>query len=120
MKYRLKREKGLVLVTVIIFVLILSILAVSILFIMTGESRLTERQIKRIQAGYAVQAGIQHYLNLLKTNSTPGLQNIIIDNISVGIEKIDNPSSDPACPDSASPNDPSCIKAQAGNYSSGL
>jgi len=103
-------KEGLVLVTVIIFVLILSILAIAILFIMTSEARLTERQIKRIKAGYAVQAGIQHYLNLLKSNPDPGpVDDLDVDGMMVDINK--HLPSETGCPDSASADDPDCVKA---------
>ncbi|MFH1656061.1 MAG: PilX N-terminal domain-containing pilus assembly protein [Candidatus Omnitrophota bacterium] len=110
MKHQKKREKGLILVTVIIFVLIISILAVAILFIMTSEARLTERQIRRIKAGYAVQAGVQHFLNLLRGDPSITTATITdIDGMSVGLERYASPGPPGSgCP---SGSDCNCIKA---------
>jgi type II secretory pathway component PulK len=109
MKYPDRFKRGVVLVTVIIFVLILSILAVTILFIMTNEARHTEAQIRRIRAHYAAQAGIQHYLELLKTNPAPGQVDIDVDGIPVTTNL--QPGLPPPCPSGESNVD--CIKSDA-------
>lgn len=115
MEYKNKQNNGVVLVTVVIFALIISILAVSVLFVMTNEARVTEHQIDRIQANYAAQAGIQHYLGLIRSDPTFGdvLTDWTASSIGTIPVDIDRPASPfPAeCPSG----DPSaeCIRATA-------
>lgn len=97
-------NKGVILITVVIFVMIISILAASALYIMTNDARLTEYSIRRIQANYAAQAGIQQHLELLKTNPTPPPQNLTIDGITVVTDMVS------PCLSGASAD---CIQAQA-------
>ncbi|MBM3248935.1 MAG: hypothetical protein FJZ10_05925 [Candidatus Omnitrophica bacterium] len=106
-----QNNKGVVLVTVIIFVIIMSILAVSVLFVMTNEARTVEYNIKRIKAAYAAQAGFQNYLEALR--SDPSLTtpiNLVIDGISVETY-IQGPPFPAGCPTGGASN--GCIVATA-------
>ncbi|MDP2939095.1 MAG: PilX N-terminal domain-containing pilus assembly protein [Candidatus Omnitrophota bacterium] len=52
-----KNLTGVALVTVIVFILLLSIIAIAMLNLMTNQALLTEHQIKRIKAQYVAEAG---------------------------------------------------------------
>lgn len=64
-------QKGLALVTVLIFTLVMSILAGAVLSLMTTEARLTEHQVRRIKAYYAAQSGMIYELENLRKNPLP-------------------------------------------------
>ncbi len=110
-------NNGVVLITVVIFVMIISILAASVLYIMTNDARLTEYNVKRIQANYAAQAGIQYYLEQLKIGASPSSpHNVDLGGgviIPVDLNMYNPPSNDPACPQGNQT--VACIKAAA-NY----
>lgn len=108
-------NKGVVLITVLIFVIIVSLLAVTVLFIMSNDARLTEADIKRIQASYASHAGIQHYLELLKTDTSPGEKSIIVDGFTVTANMYALPIAPAGCPSPTSGStNANCILATCG------
>ncbi|HOX54959.1 MAG: pilus assembly PilX N-terminal domain-containing protein [Candidatus Omnitrophica bacterium] len=84
------KESGVILITVVIFVMILSLLAASVLYVMTNDARITDINIKRIQANYAAQAGIQY---LIDCNSKPILctSPITIGSYSVNVTSYSTP-----------------------------
>ncbi len=118
-------NRGVILITVVIFVMIISILAASVLYIMTNDARLAEYNIRRIQSNYAAQTGIQYYLEQLKIGPAPP-NPLLGYNVDVGggvivpvdIYMYNPPSTDPTCPTCECPQGdqaPACIKAIA-NY----
>ena len=63
MKKILKSNCGIALVTVIVFLLIISSLSLAALFIMTGANRLVSHQVDRTKARYVAEAGLVHNLD---------------------------------------------------------
>ena len=115
MPYPNNKNKGVILITVLIFVMIVSLLAVSVLFIMSNDARLTEANIKRIQASYASYAGIQHYLELLKTNASPGEVPLSVDGFNVTVNMYALPAVPAGCPSPTSGSmNADCILATCG------
>ncbi len=57
-----RQKSGIALITVIVFILLLSIIAVATLALMTNKAVLTESYVKRIQGQYAAEAAIQKNL----------------------------------------------------------
>jgi Tfp pilus assembly protein PilX len=62
-------KRGMALYVVLTMLLMLSILASIILNFVSSQSSLSNHQIKRIQAYYAAQAGINYALELLRLNN---------------------------------------------------
>lgn len=95
--------------------MIISILAASVLYIMTNDARITESNIKRIQANYAAQAGMQYFLDCSAHFSLcSGL--ITVDGITVNIASYGAPFPvGSGCPNEGLPTPPSanCIAATA-------
>lgn len=52
------RFSGVALVTVIIFILLISIIAIAMLNLMSGQAMLIEHQIRRVKAQYVAEAAI--------------------------------------------------------------
>ena len=70
-------RRGFALYLVLAVLLVVVILANVILNLITSQSKLTHHQVKRIQAYYAAQAGVQYALENLRVNNsawmtTPG------------------------------------------------
>lgn len=59
-------RKGVIFIVILGVMLVLFTLAVSALYLMTNEGRITEHKIKRIRGLYAAQAGIVHTLEQLR------------------------------------------------------
>lgn len=71
MRTNYSNEKGVILTIVLIFSIILSIIAGSVVILMTNQARLTESQIKRIRAFYTAQAAITATLQSLREGTPP-------------------------------------------------
>ena len=67
------KTKGVALVTVLVFMLLVTIIAGAALTIMTKQARLAEHQIRRIKGFYAVESAINKaYQSLRYMNVAPG------------------------------------------------
>mgnify|MGYP001767600384 CR=1 FL=1 len=64
-------KRGVALYLVLAVLLMVVILANIILSLVSSQSRLTQHKVKRIQAYYAAQAGVNYALEMLRLN-TPG------------------------------------------------
>lgn len=64
-------EKGVVLIIVLIFTILLVIMAGVLLFLMTSQARLASQQIQRNKAYYVAEAGLQHGLERLRKGEVP-------------------------------------------------
>lgn len=53
---KLKTDKAAALVSVLIFIILTSMIAVSSIYLMTNQARLIEKQIRRIRSFYSCQA----------------------------------------------------------------
>ncbi|MBU2541118.1 MAG: pilus assembly PilX N-terminal domain-containing protein [Candidatus Omnitrophica bacterium] len=53
---KINKKKGVALVTVLIFVLLVSMVAITSVYLMTNQARQIEKQIRRITAFYSTQA----------------------------------------------------------------
>jgi len=62
-------RRGFALYLVLAVLLVVVILANVVLNLITSQSRLTHHQVKRIQATYAAQAGINYALECLRVNN---------------------------------------------------
>lgn len=64
-------KRGVALYLVLAVLLMVVILANIILGLVSSQSRLTQHKVKRIQAYYAAQAGVNYALEMLRLNQTP-------------------------------------------------
>ena len=76
-------RQGVALVTVLAFVLVLTILAGVLLGLMTNQIRISEHQIRRIKAYYAAWAGLVHNFERLRKNQP--IENQTIDGYTFNI-----------------------------------
>ncbi len=51
-------SKAIVLITVLVFLILVMLITVAVIAAMTSQARLTEHQVRRIQAFYTAEAGI--------------------------------------------------------------
>jgi len=76
------RNSGIALVTVIIFVILISFIAIASINLMAGQALLIEHQVQRIKAFYATEAAINY--NLLRLFTGNPVENpIVIDSKSI-------------------------------------
>lgn len=68
-----EQDKGVVLVTVLVCVLLLSLIAGALLGLMTNQARIAEHQIRRIRGFYSAWAGLVDNFERLRRNE--GIQN---------------------------------------------
>ncbi|MCX5708091.1 MAG: hypothetical protein NTY14_03815 [Candidatus Omnitrophica bacterium] len=64
-------KKGVALYFVLAILLVVVILANIVLNFVSSQQRLTTHQVKRVQAYYAAQAGVNYALEQLRLNNTP-------------------------------------------------
>lgn len=65
--------KGLAMVTVLVFMLLITIIAGAVLSLMTKQARLSEHQIRRVRAFYAAESAINKAFQSLRyVNTAPG------------------------------------------------
>lgn len=68
----MKGSNGVALVTVIIFIVLISIIAVAMLSLMGGQAVLIEHQVQRIKAQYIAEAAIwKNFMNFTVGTRTP-------------------------------------------------
>ena len=67
----IKNNKGIAMVTVIIFSVIMAILVGAILILSRGHYHSTARQIKHTKAFYLTQAGVEWAIHRCRTDFTP-------------------------------------------------
>ncbi|MFH1201943.1 MAG: PilX N-terminal domain-containing pilus assembly protein [Candidatus Omnitrophota bacterium] len=80
------------LVTVIVFVLLSTIIAVALFSLMTNEARLIEHQIRRIRAMYAAESGIQQAMWQLRQNPPQAVTNLtVFGSVPLDVTVTDNP-----------------------------
>jgi Tfp pilus assembly protein PilX len=70
---RIFNKKGVALMVVMAFTLVMVILAGTILAILTSSGRLNEHQLRRTLAFYSANAGVQYVLELLRQGTTVSL-----------------------------------------------
>lgn len=71
----LTAKRAVAMVTVLIFIILVSMVAATSIFLMTNQARLVEKQVRRIKAYYSAQAADVQANDELFNNSplTPGL-----------------------------------------------
>lgn len=72
------------LVTVLIFVILISMVAATSVFLMTNQARLVEKQVRRIKAFYSIQAADVKASDEIGTASP--VTNLIINNQTVVVD----------------------------------
>ncbi|MFQ5681590.1 MAG: PilX N-terminal domain-containing pilus assembly protein [Candidatus Omnitrophota bacterium] len=67
---RLRPKRSIALVTVLLFMLLVTIAAAAALSLMTKQARLAEHQIRRIKAFYAAESALNKAYQALQANGT--------------------------------------------------
>ena len=66
-------QKGIILMIVLIFIIVLSITAAVVIGLMTNHARIAEYQIKRIKAFYTAEAARTYVFEQLRNGTSPPL-----------------------------------------------
>ena len=89
------KNRGAALVTVIVFIILISMVAVTSIYLMTNQARLVEKQIRRITAFYSCQAAQVQAIDDIYQDGSLGDTDLDINNQSATITPPDSTSVPP-------------------------